>query len=152
MMSDSHLSAGKEIKEKFEALSFCLNERSRRIWAAIEARSYGWGGITMVSQAVGIDSKTIRKGLSELEDPGRLAEHRVRKSGGGRKKLTDKYSNLVRDLDSLVDPVTRGDPESPLRWTCKSTYKLAEELTRQDYPISQRTVWKLLFELGYRLP
>ena len=150
-MSDSHLSAGKEIKEKFEALSFCLNERSRRIWAAIEARSYGWGGITMVSQAVGIDSKTIRKGLSELEDPGRLAEHRVRKSGGGRKKLTDKYSNLVRDLDSLVDPVTRGDPESPLLWTCKSTYKLADELTRQDYAISQRTVWKLLFELGYRL-
>jgi len=150
-MSDSRLSAGKEIKGKFEALSFCLNERSRRIWAATEARSYGWGGITMVSQAVGIDPKTIRKGLSELEDPDRLAEDRVRKSGGGRKKLTEKYSNLVRDLDSLVDPVTRGDPESPLRWTCKSTYKLAEGLTRQDYQISQRTVWKLLSDLGYSL-
>ena len=85
-MNDSSLRAGKEIKEKFEALSFSLNEMSRRIWAATEARGYGWGGITMVSQAVGIDPKTIRKGLSELEDPGRLAEHRVRKSGGGSKE------------------------------------------------------------------
>lgn len=150
-MSDSRSSAVQEIQGRFEALSLCLNERSRRIWAATEARRYGWGGITIVSQAVGMDPKTIRRGLSELDDPVRLAPHRVRSSGGGRKNLTEKYSNLVGDLESLVDPVTRGDPESSLRWTCKSTYKLVDELNRQDYPISQRTVCKLLSELGYSL-
>ena len=98
-MSDSSLSAEKEIKGKFEALSFCLNERSRRIWAATEARRAGWGGITRVSQAVGMDPKTIRRGLLEVDDPSRMAPPRVRKSGGGRKKLTEKYSHLVRDLE-----------------------------------------------------
>ena len=150
-MRDLRLRARKEIQGKFEALSFCLDERSRRLWAATEARSYGWGGITLVSQAVGMDARTIRRGLSELEDPASLAEARIRRPGGGRKKLTEKYSKLVRDLEALIDPVTRGDPESSLRWTCKSTYKLAEELTRQAYAISQRTVCNLLSELGYSL-
>ncbi len=132
-------------------MSFALNERSRRIWAATEAASYGWGGITVVSEATNIDPKTIRKGLSELEDPSRLTWYRMRKIGGGRKKLKDKQTGLLQNLENLIEPVTRGDPESSLLWTCKSTYKLADELNNQGYRISQRTVCKLLWELGYSL-
>ncbi len=140
-----------KIKKKFEDISFYLNERTRRIWAATEAKSYGWGGITLVSHATGIPRKTIRKGLVELEGPTRLDQSRMRHSGGGRKKLTDTYSTLRADLESLVDPITRGDPESPLRWTCKSTPTLAEELNRQGYHLTPRTVCNLLSELGYSL-
>jgi len=140
-----------KIKEKFEDISFYLNERSRRIWAATEARSYGWGGISAVSQATGISPRTIRKGLSELDDAKRLDKNHVRHSGGGRKRLSEKNPTLLDDLESLVDPISRGDPESPLLWTCKSTYKIADELKRQSYKISQRTVYGLLYDIGYSL-
>ena len=138
-------------KKKFEDISSYLNERTRRIWAATEAKSYGWGGITLVSQATGIPRRTIRKGLSELDAPESLDQGRIRHSGGGRKKLTEKYPALLAALESLVEPSTRGDPESPLQWTWKSTYNLAEELKRQGYPIGQRTVCDLLSDLGYSL-
>ena len=138
-------------KRKFEDISSYLNERTRRIWAATEAKSYGWGGITLVSQATGIPRRTIRKGLSELDAPESLDQGRIRHSGGGRKKLTEKYPALLAALESLVEPSTRGDPESPLQWTWKSTYNLAEELKRQGYPIGQRTVCDLLSDLGYSL-
>ena len=127
------------IQDKYEQLSFCLNEKSRRLWAATEAKSVGRGGISIVHDATGIDFKTIRKGIKELE--GSDQNNRVRKTGGGRKKLKDVEMNLVSDLQVLVDPVTRGDPESPLLWTCKSTYKLCEELNNQGYNISQKTVY-----------
>ena len=137
------------IQDKYEQLSFCLNEKSRRLWAATEAKSIGRGGISIVHDATGIDFKTIRKGIKELE--GSDQNKRIRKTGGGRKKLKDVEINLVSDLQVLVDPVTRGDPESPLLWTCKSTYKLCEELNNQGYNISQKTVYSLLVDMDYSL-
>jgi len=119
-----------------------LNERSRRMWAATEAKSFGWGGITVVSGATGIDPKTIRRGLLELDE-----KQRVR----GRKKLTEINTGLLDDLESLVEPASRGDPESPLRWTSKSTYKLSEELKNKGYSVCQRTVYSLLADLEYSL-
>lgn len=139
------------IREKYECLSCCLNEKSRRIWAATEARSLGWGGITLVHQATGIAPKTIRRGLTELTVQELLEDSRIRKTGGGRKKLTEKAKNLKKDLEALLEPVTRGDPETPLRWTCKSTHNLANELKKKGYCISQPTVCTLLTELGYSL-
>ncbi len=137
------------IQDKYEQLSFCLNEKSRRLWSATEAKSIGRGGISIVHDATGIDFKTIRKGIKELE--GSDQNKRIRKTGGGRKKLKDVEINLVSDLQVLVDPVTRGDPESPLLWTCKSTYKLCEELNNQGYNISQKTVYSLLVDMDYSL-
>ena len=139
------------LKTKYDDISFCLNERSRRVWAAAEAKSFGWGGITVVAEATGIDPKTIRKGLVELGDKQRVPASRIRATGGGRKKLTETHASLLDDLDSLVDPDSRGDPESPLRWTSKSTYKLSEELKNKGYDVCQRTVCSLLSDLDYSL-
>ena len=143
--------AAEDIRKKYDDMSLFLNERSRRMWAATEAKSFGWGGITVVSQATGIDSKTIRKGLLELDDKNRAPDDRIRSSGGGRKKLTETHECLLDDLESLVEPDSRGDPESPLRWTSKSTYKLSAELKSKGYGISQRTVCSLLADLDYSL-
>ena len=139
------------LREKYNDISFCLNERSRRMWAATEAKSFGWGGITVVSEATGIDPKTIRKGLVELDNKHRVPASRIRATGGGRKKLIDRHADLLDDLESLVDPDSRGDPESPLRWTSKSTYKLSEELEEKGYGVSQRSVYSLLTDLDYSL-
>lgn len=132
-------------------MSGCLTEKSRRLWAATEAQSLGRGGITIVYIATGIDSKTIRKGIAELNNEEILKNERIRNQGGGRKKLTEKERNLERDLKLLLEPVTRGEPESPLLWTSKSTHKLAEELRQKGYKITQPTVRTLLSEFGYRL-
>ncbi len=140
-----------DIKKKYLGMSLYLNERSRRMWAATEAKSFGWGGITVVSQATGIDPKTIRRGLLELDDKKPIPDNRIRSTGGGRKKLTETHKNLFDDLESLVEPDSRGDPESPLRWTSKSTYKLSEELKRRGYRVCQRTVCSLLADLDYSL-
>ena len=126
----------------------------RRQWAATEARELGWGGVTAVAKATGLSRPTITAGLRELDLPHeeRMAEAvRTRRPGGGRKPLTETDSELLEALESLIDPVTRGDPMSPLRWTCKSTYKLAEELRQQQHPISPRTVASLLRQAGYSL-
>jgi hypothetical protein len=127
-----------------------LNEKGRRIWAATEAANIGWGGITIVFEGTGIDHKTIRKGIAELKAENKEV-NRVRKKGGGRKNLKDVDKELLKDLDFFVDPNTRGDPESPLRWTSKSTYKLAEALRNKGHKISQRSVYNLLIYLGYTL-
>jgi len=140
-----------KVKEKFISISPCLNERSRRIWAATEAKSIGWGGIAVVSRATGMDHKTIQKGITELNIQDRLDSDCVRKEGGGRKKLTVSCPDVIKDLESLVEPVTSGDPESPLRWTSKSTYKLADELKNKGHQIGQRSVCELLKTLGYSL-
>ena len=147
------------IAEKHRALSGVLNEASLRLWAAVEARSLGHGGVSTVSRAVGLSRTTIYAGLSELESgkcpspSEEVAERppRVRAPGGGRKKLVDKDASLLRDLDALVDPVTRGDPMSPLRWTSKSTTRLADELKKKGHAVSQRTVCDLLEQMGYSL-
>jgi len=126
----------------------------RRQWAAAEARELGWGGVTAVARATGLSRVTITAGLRELDQPARerAAEAaRVRRPGGGRKRLTETDPALRAALEELIEPTTRGDPESPLRWTCKSTRRLAEELTRQKHPVSPRTVAMLLQEAEYSL-
>jgi hypothetical protein len=141
------------LRRKYEALLPVLDERARRHWAAAEALHLGWGGISAVAHATGLARDTIYAGIDELGRPTQpgLAGSRIRRPGGGRKPLTVLDPALAPALDALVDPVTRGDPESPLRWTCKSTYRLAWELTRQGHPISPRSVAALLQAEGYSL-
>ena len=145
--------AYERICRKFVSLFPVLDERSRRHWAGSEALELGRGGIALVAAATGMARDTVRRGVREggQADPETPWTTRIRQSGGGRKPLTALDPELVQALESLVDPLTRGDPESPLRWTCKSTRKLAEELSRQRHSISDRTVARLLYELGYSL-
>jgi hypothetical protein len=142
------------IREKYRSLRPEMDERLRRQWAATEARDPGWGGVMTVARATGLSRTTITAGLRELDLPAedRLAEAaRVRRPGGGRHPLIETDPELLAALESLVEPATRGDPESPLRWTCKSTRRLADELTRRDHPVSPRTVAALLRGAGYGL-
>ena len=141
------------IRIKFEALSPVMDERTRRLWAATEAKAIGRGGITRVSQATGISHVTIRAGLRQLEQSPATdtTASRVRRVGGGRKMLTQHDPGLLTALESLVEPLTRGDPQSPLRWTCKSTAKLATELNARGHVVSPRTINTLLARLGYSL-
>ena len=131
-----------------------MDERLRRQWAAAEARDLGWGGVSLVAQATGLSRTTITAGLRELKQPARqraVAASLVRRAGGGRKSLTQTDPDLQAALESLIEPTSRGDPESPLRWTCKSLRHLAEELGRQDHPISPNSVAALLHQAGYSL-
>ncbi|BAY83996.1 transposase [Calothrix parasitica NIES-267] len=141
------------IREKYKQISPYLNERTRRIWAATEARLLGYGGITAVSEATGISQNTIRAGQAELKqrDEDDIKSGRIRSNGGGRKKLTDLDSTLKQDLDALVEPSSRGDPESPLRWSCKSVVKLATELKQMGHSVCSKTVATLLKSMGYSL-
>jgi Rhodopirellula transposase DDE domain len=143
------------IRRKFQSLDAVLDERSRRQWAAAEAQELGYGGMTCVSMATGMARDTIYGGLRELnhrqQHPDQPTAPRLRRVGGGRKLLTTLDPQLLSVLESLVEPLTRGDPESPLRWTCKSTRKLAEELSRQGHSVCDRTVAALLYEEGYSL-
>jgi Rhodopirellula transposase DDE domain len=140
------------LSEKFGRIRPHLNEASLRLWAANEALSLGYGGVSEVSRATQLSRTTIHAGIAELESATVAHEtNRIRRSGGGRKKLTDKDPGLLGALNKLVDPVTRGDPESPLRWTSKSTTKLAQELSTNGHPVSQRTVCDLLTGEGYSL-
>jgi len=142
------------IRRKFRALRPGMDERLRRQWAAAEARELGRGGVTAVAYATGMSRTTITAGRQELELPAKQREQealRVRRPGGGRRALAETDPELWAALEGLVEPVTRGDPESPLRWTCKSTAKLAAELTRQKHPVSDRTVATLLKQAGYSL-
>lgn len=141
----------KIVEKKYEAIRPYLNERGRRLWAAAEAESYGRGGIALISQATGLSNKTIHKGLSELKDPTPPADERVRKIGGGRKKITQKNGKILTVLDGLVDPTARGDPESHLKWTSKSVRKLSTELSSKGFKVSFRTTATLLQELDYSL-
>jgi hypothetical protein len=138
------------ITERFAAIAPHLNERQVRLWAGAEVRALGRGGITEVSRATGLSRPTLYKALSELDEPP-LEEGRIRRQGGGRKRLRDRDPELEAALDALVDPDTRGDPMSPLRWTCKSTGQLALALTRGGHPVSADTVGTMLKEAGYRL-
>ena len=139
------------IRDKFLGLTQYLNERSRRVWAALEARARGFGGVTMVARATGIHRDTITAGLEELKPHEAVPLDRIRKPGAGRRRLTDKDPTLQTDLDALINPVPRGDPESALRWTSKSTQKLAAELRVRGHTISAHKVGELLREAGYSL-
>jgi hypothetical protein len=151
-MQDAKVEA--RIRRKFRLVAVELDERRRRQWAAAEARDAGWGGISLVARATGLSRPTIMAGLKELELSAKsrlVAAARVRSPGGGRRTLTHSDPGLLEALERLIDPATRGDPMSPLRWTCKSTAKLAEELTRQNHPVTDRTVAMLLKQSGYSL-
>jgi hypothetical protein len=147
-----------DLRAKYQALANRLDEATLRLWAATEARSLGRGGVSAVAGASGLSRTTIYAGLEELKartprrsvTPAEPAA-RIRAPGGGRKKLTTKDPTLLRALEALVEPVTRGDPQSPLRWTCKSTTRLAAELNRRKHRVSQRTVYDLLAQLDYSL-
>src|SRR5919108_4439234 len=144
------------IAAKFAILSPLLDERARRLWAAVEARAIGRGGISQVAEATRLSRATIRAGLQELARPvaapaPQTPVERVRRPGGGRKPLGVHDPHLLRALETLVDPVTRGDPMSLLRWTCKSAAKLAAALQTQGHAVSERTVNRLLHDRGYSL-
>lgn len=144
------------VRGKYGLLRPELNERTRRLWAASEAMALGWGGITIVVTATGLAQNTVTTGIRELhaqqrgeEEP--LSSDRIRRPGGGRKKLTQTNPDLLPALEKIIDPVTRGDPESPLRWTCKSAQKIADVLQEEGHSVSERTVNTLLHEQGYSL-
>ena len=138
------------VRQKFEALRPLMDERMRRLWAGSEAIALGRGGIAIVAEATGMARHTVVAGIREQRS-GAPCEPSIRRRGGGRKRLTEQDSALLTALESLVEPVTRGDPQSPLRWTSKSVRKLAGELCTQGYQVSARTVNRLLRALDYRL-
>jgi len=151
-MQDSEITA--RLRRMYLLLEPELDERRRRQWAAAEARELGFGGVSLVARATGLSRPTITAGLRELELPTQertLAAARIRRPGGGRRRSVEADPGLLGALEALIDPVTRGDPDSPLRWTCKSTAKLAIELARQNHPVSDRTVATLLKQAGYSL-
>jgi Rhodopirellula transposase DDE domain len=140
------------IQQKFNALSTIMDERMRRRWAAAEANSLGRGGIAMVARATGLSRTTIQAGRAELADPTLDATvSRIRRQGAGRPRLSQQDARLLHDLKALVEPATRGDPQSPLLWTSKSTRNLADELVRLGHAISHDTVGRLLEDMDYSL-
>jgi hypothetical protein len=138
-------------RAKYRALASTLTERSRRVWAATEARALGRGGMALVARATGISTSTIGRGLRELRSRARMPPGRVRRPGGGRKRTIDKDPTLLRDLEGLVEPTTSGAPDSPLRWTAKSTRTLARTLQGMGHRISHQLVRELLSAAGYSL-
>ena len=143
-----------QIRTRFEKLAWALDERMRRLFAAAEATVLGHGGVTMVAQATGVSRRAIYAGLEELaaeEMPVENQGKRIRKAGAGRKSVIETDSGVMAALEKLVEPTTRGDPESPLRWTCKSLRTLADELSANGHSVSYPKVGDLLRELGYSL-
>ena len=145
-----------DIQHRFRSLSPFLDERMRRLVAAAESEAIGYGGVSAVSRATGVSRRAITQGIKELGQTKKSKKaaalrSRIRRQGAGRKRASLKDPTLLEDLDGLVDPVTRGDPESPLRWTCKSVRHLAEELQREGHSVNYQTVSELLHDLDYSL-
>lgn len=140
------------LARKFALLARVLDERMRRLVAAAEAQAIGFGGVTAVAQASGLSRGTVMRGMTELKTaPKPSRDQRIRRQGAGRKRTVERDATLKRDLEALVEPVTRGDPESPLRWTCKSVRQLASELNRAGHRTSHRMVAELLHAMDYSL-
>ena len=148
MRRDTELEA--TIVAKYAAIGELLDERARRLWAATESRTIGYGGDALVSEATGIARETIRKGRKQLEAEIEVGG-RLRGPGAGRPRLEDDQPGVNEALEALVEPLTRGDPMSPLRWTCKSKARLAKELTKQGWKVSATKVGRMLHEMGYSL-
>ena len=148
-MQDAQVIDGLELK--FNALVGDLDERGRRRWAATEAMALGYGGITAVSLATGLSDRTIRNGVEELQSDTPLPSGRQRRNGGGRKPLESSQHDLIDAIDRLVEPTERGDPQSPLRWTCKSLSNLQGELVSQGYRVGRTKISNILRSLGYSL-
>jgi transposase len=139
------------IAARYQALKPALDERARRLVVAAESQAIGRGGISAVSRATGVSRIVIRQGMAELKGPMAVAPDRIRRPGGGRKRAVVKDASLRRDLEDLLDSNTRGDPEAPLRWTCKSVRQLAGELVKRKHRVSHQVVADLLHALGYSL-
>ena len=148
-MPDAKLIQGLEVK--FNSLVGDLDERGRRRWAASEAIALGYGGITAVARATGMSDRTIRDGIRELHSDSPLPSGRQRRRGGGREPLEHHQDGLVEAIDRLVEPTERGDPQSPLRWTCKSLRHLQQELRAHNYQARRTKISKVLRSLGYSL-
>src|ERR1039457_3014745 len=138
------------LRRKFSSVWLLLDERSRRLMAASEALALGYGGLSRIRRASGLRRKAIAKGIREIAD-GNAMPGRVRRSGAGRKNIVERDPKLLVSLDRLIETETRGDPESPLRWICKSTRTLAAQLTRQKHPVSHEKVAQLLRDQNYSL-
>ena len=145
------MSTAAELKQKFRSVWSLLDERTRRIMAANEAVSLGFGGISVVHRACGLSRKAIAKGIREIQEGVVPGEGRVRRPGAGRKSITDSDPQLLEALEEMIDWQTRGDPESPLRWICKSTRAIATQLVQQEHPVSHVKVAQLLHDLNYSL-
>jgi hypothetical protein len=131
-----------EIRQRFSQLEGWLDERSRRLWAAAESTAHGRGGISLVARASGVSRRAIAVGMAELKkkpDRSQRTRQPIRQKGGGRKKASLKDPDLLRDLEKLLEPMTRGDPQSPLRWTCKSVRNLADELRVLGHKVKRST-------------
>jgi DDE family transposase len=139
------------LRAKFDSVWPLLDERTRRLMAASEAKALGYGGVSLVHRACGLSRKAISKGLREIEERPVSVAGRIRRPGGGRKPITVSDPRLVDTLEALIDDQTRGDPESPLRWICKSTRTIANELGRHQHPVSHAKVAQLLHGLDYSL-
>lgn len=139
----------KQLRLKLSSLLPLLNERQRRVLVASEAKALGRGGVSIIAEITGISRQTIYDGMKELGDHG--SPERVRKAGGGRKKITDIDPTIVRVLEEIVDPTSRGDPESPLRWTCKSVRNIVDVLANKGFSVGRQTVANILHELDYSL-
>ena len=135
---------------KWALLSPHLSERQRRLWAGVEARSFGRGGIAAVARATGMSRSTLQVAVAEVDGGAEVSE-RVRQAGGGRKRLTETDPGLIAALDAIVEPTARGDPMSPLRWTAKSLQTLADQLSSEGHPVSSSKVGQLLKVMGYSL-
>ena len=147
-------SAQQAVRRKYELLGKILDERGRRCWAAVEAGELGRGGVSLLARATGLARTATYQGMAELQQGGgsqTLARERGRAAGGGRRRLTEKDPQALVLLEQLVEPTTRGDPEPPLRWTCKSTRQLADVLREQGHPLGRQKVCELLGQLGYSL-
>ena len=140
-----------ELTAKFHSVWPLLDERTRRIMAASEAMALGYGGVSVVRRASGLSRKAIAKGIREIGEGTVLSEGRIRRPGAGRKPIHVSDPRLVDTLEELIDHQTRGDPESPLRWICKSTRTIAKELGRHNHPISHAKVAQILHGLEYSL-
>ena len=139
-----------ELRKKFRSVWRFLDERTRRIMAANEAMSLGYGGISVVHRACGLSRRVIAKGISEIQEKVLLSKGRIRRAGAGRKAITVSDPRLLEALEKMIDCQTRGDPESPLRWICKSTRAIAKELGRKKHPVSHAKVAQILHDLNYK--
>ncbi len=139
------------IRSKYNSLVEDLDERGRRRWAATEAESIGYGGIVAVAEATGMSDRTVRSGIKEIREDRTVPTGRQRRIGGGRKSLEAEQLNLVNAVENLVEPTERGDPQSPLRWTCKSLTNLETEMRAQGYSVGRTKISGILRQLGYSL-
>lgn len=139
------------VKVKYKALKSCLTEKGRRLWAAAEALSFGHGGIILINKATNLSRTTIYKGIEDIQNPEEETVSRIRKKGGGRKIISKTQKNILQALEEIVEPTSKGDPESHLLWTSKSSRNLAKALKKEGYIVSHSTTARLLHELDYSL-